>query len=288
MDEKDSKKDFDKDFDYDYYAIKYGIDLRGDLTDEELNEPEKTERPARGSRLAKPVKPSKPEKAESNPKQEKSARPAAAEKPVRPDIRQRTDKAPEKKNGGSSVRMELYDWLQCVVSAILCGILIFVFAGRIIGVDGTSMLQTLQNQDKVVMSDLFFKPSYGDIVVIKTDTFGDTPIVKRVIATAGQTIDINFATGDVMIDGMVINENYINAPTTEQEDFQGPVTVGDGYVFVMGDNRNASTDSRSSYVGLVDTRQILGKVLFVLIPGKEADGTRDMSRIGSVYRVKTA
>ena len=230
-----------------------------------------------------------PKHAVKKTKQEISARPASPEKSPRAQTaHKQTGKAPEQKDGGGSVRMELYDWLQCIVSAILCGILIFVFVGRIIGVDGTSMLQTLQDEDKVVMSDMFYTPRYGDIVVIKTDTFGDTPIVKRVIATAGQTIDIDFNTGDVMIDGQVIQENYINAPTTEREDFQGPKTVPDGCVFVMGDNRNASTDSRSNYVGIVDTRQILGKVLFVLIPGKEADGARDMSRIGSVYRVKAA
>ena len=95
----------------------------------------------------------------------------------------------------SRVRMELYDWLQCIVAAILCGILIFVFVGRVIGVDGTSMMQTLQHEDKVVMTDLFYTPSYGDIVVVKTEAFGETPLVKRVIATAGQTIDIDFVTG---------------------------------------------------------------------------------------------
>ena len=149
--------------------------------------------------------------------------------------------------------------------------------------DGTSMLQTLQNKDKVVMSNLFYTPEYGDIVVIKTDFFGDTPIVKRIIATAGQTIDINFETGTVTVDGVVLEEDYINTPTNDREDFNGPITVPEGYVFVMGDNRDYSTDSRSSYVGLVDTRRILGKVYWVIIPGIDEDGTRDWSRIGSVY-----
>jgi signal peptidase I len=200
-----------------------------------------------------------------------------------PITRKRPVREPDKKAPGGA-RMELYDWLQCIVSAILCGILIFVFIGRVIGVEGTSMLQTLQDQDKVVMSDLLYTPRYGDIVVIKTETFGDTPIVKRVIATAGQTIDINFTTGEVLLDGRVIEEKYINAPTREREDFEEPVTVPNGFVFVMGDNRNASTDSRNNTVGLVDTRQILGKVLFVLIPGKDENGSRNFRRLGSVYR----
>lgn len=185
-------------------------------------------------------------------------------------------------------RMELYDWLQCIVSAILCGILIFVFVGRVIGVDGSSMLDTLQDTDKIVMSNLLYTPKYGDIIVLKTDAFEDTPLVKRVIATEGQTIDINFNTGEVSIDGRIIEESYIKELTTEQLDFNGPVTVPKGDVFVMGDNRNASTDSRSSLVGLVDTRQILGKVLFILIPGKNADGSRSFDRIGSVYTEKAS
>ncbi len=97
------------------------------------------------------------------------------------------------------------------------------------------------------------------------------------------TIDIDFETGTVTVDGVVLEENYINTPTNDREDFNGPVTVPEGYVFVMGDNRDYSTDSRSSYVGLVDTRRILGKVYWVIIPGIDEDGTRDWSRIGSVY-----
>lgn len=194
----------------------------------------------------------------------------------------------KKEDNERNARMEVYDWLQCVVSAILCGILIFVFIGRIIGVEGSSMLNTLQDTDKVVMSNFFYTPKYGDIVVLKTDTFGETPLVKRIIATEGQTLDIDFNTGDVSVDGRIIDEPYIKDLTTEQLDFNGPVTVPKGDVFVMGDNRNASTDSRSNLVGFVDTRQILGKVLFVLIPGKNADGSRSWDRIGSVYREKAS
>jgi len=207
-------------------------------------------------------------------------RPESEEEEPAP-VRTRNTKVSEKSGGA---RMELYDWLQCIVSAILCGILVFVFIGRVIGVEGSSMLETLVDQDKVVISGLFYTPKYGDIVVIKTETFGDTPIVKRIIATEGQTVDIDFSTGDVILDGKVIQEDYISSPTTDREDFSGPVTVPPGFVFVMGDNRRASTDSRSNNVGLVDTRQILGKVLFVLIPGREADGKRSFKRFGSVYR----
>jgi signal peptidase I len=185
----------------------------------------------------------------------------------------------------SHARLELYDWLQCIVSAILCGILIFVFIGRVIGVDGNSMLNTLRDRDTVIMSNLFYTPKYGDIVVFRDEKYDyQKPLVKRVIATEGQTVDINFNTGEVFIDGRPIVEEYIRELTMERLDFEGPVTVPKGCVFVMGDNRNASTDSRSNMVGMVDTRQILGKVLLVLIPGKDEDGSASWNRVGSVYK----
>jgi len=180
------------------------------------------------------------------------------------------------------VRMELYDWLQCIVTAIICGVLIFVFAGRTIGVDGRSMLQTLHHNDRVVISNLFYTPGNGDIVVFQSpsDQFA-FPLVKRVIAIAGQTVSIDFGSGSVFIDGILIDEPYISSDTIDKHNFNEPVTVPNGYVFVMGDNRGSSTDSRDNVVGLVDTRYILGKVLFILIPGMDDNGNRDWSRFGA-------
>jgi signal peptidase I len=180
--------------------------------------------------------------------------------------------------------MELYDWVQCVVTAVVFGILLFVFVGRTIGVEGDSMLQTLHNEDRVIMWSLFYAPTNGDVVIIKTDSYGDKPLVKRVIAVGGQTVDINFDTNEVSVDGAVLAEGYINEPTREQLSFKGPVTVPEGHVFVMGDNRNRSLDSRSESVGFVDVRNVLGKVLLVAVPGKDEFGLRDWSRFGSVYR----
>lgn len=184
-----------------------------------------------------------------------------------------------------TVRMDAFDWLQCIVTALVCGIFIFVFIGRTIGVDGRSMLQTLHHHDRVVMSSLFFKPKYGDIIIFHSSAadFGGTPLVKRVIAVAGQTVDINFDTGEVFVDGLLLDEPYINEPTRTREDFTGPITVPDGCVFVMGDNRNNSSDSRDRRVGMVDTRYILGKVLFLLIPGTDSNRSRDWSRFGLIY-----
>ena len=181
-------------------------------------------------------------------------------------------------------RMELYDWLQCIVSAVIAGIFIFVFIGRSIGVDGASMMNTLHNRDRVIMSNLFYTPGNGDIVVFQTpsDTFDGTPLVKRVIAIAGQSIDINFETGDVFVDGMLIDEPYIMERTHyNRHRFEGPVMVPDGYVFVMGDNRNSSTDSRDPKVGMIDTRYILGRVHFIAIPGADGQNQRDWSRVGA-------
>jgi len=181
------------------------------------------------------------------------------------------------------VRMELYDWIQCVVTAIICGVLIFVFIGRTIGVDGRSMLQTLFNNDRVIISNFLYTPSNGDIIVFLSpaDQF-EYPLVKRVIAVENQTVDIDFETGNVYVNDVLLNEPYIAAATTAQNDFTGPLTIPPGFVFVMGDNRNSSTDSRCTVVGLVDTRYILGKVLLVLIPGADDFGFRDWSRFGFV------
>ena len=143
-------------------------------------------------------------------------------------------------------------------------------------------MQTLQHNDRVIITNLFYKPGNGDIVVFQSpsETF-EYPLVKRVIATEEQTVDINFETGDVFVNGVLSHEPYINTMTTSPLDFSGPVTVPKGYVFVMGDNRNSSTDSRDNVVGFVDTRYILGKVLFILIPGADEYGNRNWDRFGT-------
>jgi signal peptidase I len=185
----------------------------------------------------------------------------------------------------NKTRMEIYDWMQCIISAIICGIFIFVFIGRTIGVDGRSMLQTLHDNDRVIMSNLFYTPKKGDIVVFQApaEAFGGTPLVKRVIAVEGQTIDIDFVTGDVLVDGVKQNEPYINEPTHNRLDFTEPLIVPPGHIFVMGDNRNNSSDSRDSRVGMVDTRNVLGRVLFIAIPGGDQQTSRDWRRFGIAH-----
>jgi len=186
-------------------------------------------------------------------------------------------------NNAEKVRMELYDWLQCLVIAIISGILIFIFIGRPIGVEGRSMHQTLRHDDRVVISNIFYTPDNGDIIVFQSPSeLFEYPLVKRVIAVAGQTVDIDFDEGNVYIDDVVIPEPYLTTVTSERYNFVEPVTVPDGFVFVLGDNRNSSIDSRDNSVGLVDTRYILGKVLFVITPGVDEFGSRDWNRVGFV------
>ena len=168
----------------------------------------------------------------------------------------------EKKNAGS----EALDWLQCIVTALIAAILLFTFVARTITVIGSSMVPTLEEGNLLIVSRLFYQPKYGDIVVLRKASFMSDPIVKRVIATEGQTVDIDFQAGVVYVDGKALDEPYVNSLTTEPEDFTEPVTVPEGHIFVLGDNRNRSTDSRSSLVGCVDTRYVIGKALLRLAP----------------------
>ena len=169
----------------------------------------------------------------------------------------------------TDTRKDTYDWIQCLISALIICVLLFVFVIRVVDVRGTSMWPTLQNGDKMLVSDLFYKPKQGDIVVFKKDEYDpDKALVKRVIAVEGQEVNIDFANGLVYVDGEVIEEAYINEATQKKLDFIGPQTVPEGCVFVMGDNRNASTDSRDARLGCVDTRYIMGRVYFTLFPVK--------------------
>lgn len=164
-------------------------------------------------------------------------------------------------------RKETYDWIQCLIVALIICVILFIFFIRIIDVSGTSMNPTLLNGDKMLVSDLFYRPKAGDVVVFKTDNYDpDKALVKRIIATEGQEINIDFENGIVYVNGDPIQEDYINELTNTKLDFIGPQTVPEGCVFVMGDNRNASTDSRKKEIGMVDERMILGRVYCVIFP----------------------
>ncbi len=166
-----------------------------------------------------------------------------------------------------AARRDLYEWVQSLMTALVICIAVFLFGVRLVDVSGSSMWPTLHDGDKMLVSDLFYKPKYGDIIVFKTDRYDpNKALVKRVIATEGQEVSIDFDRGVVYIDGSPIEEDYIAELTKTKLDFIGPQKVPEGCIFVMGDNRNASTDSRRKEIGMVDERMILGKVYYVVFP----------------------
>ena len=182
---------------------------------------------------------------------------------------------------------DLYEWVQSLVGSVLIVVAIFTFVIRMMGVDGHSMLNTLQHGDRllVVNSMLYHDYKYGDIVILrKNGVFDDDPIVKRVIAVEGQTVDIDFTEGIVYVDGEALEEDYIREPTYTAEGTEFPLTVPEGSIFVMGDNRNGSSDSRDYRLGTVDTRYVIGKAAFLIFPGPDYETEkRDFKRIGVIW-----
>ena len=181
---------------------------------------------------------------------------------------------------------EAYEWVQILVCSVLAVVLVFTFAVRGFRVDGPSMRETLQDGDMLLVLNDGLCGDYqpGDIVILRKASFRDgKPIVKRVIATEGQTVDIDFSTGSVYVDGVLLKEDYINELTFEEEGTEFPLTVPEGSIFVMGDNRNHSNDSRDSRLGTVDTRFVIGKAVFLAFPGPDiVTEEREYSRIGVI------
>ncbi len=190
-----------------------------------------------------------------------------------------------------SVINTIFDWYDIIVSAVVVIVLLFTFCFAVVGVDGSSMETTLHggakdnmtdHADRLVISNFFYKPKQGDIVVISRNygnAFGEEanmsqePIIKRVIATEGQTVDIDYKNNKVYVDGKELEEPYVCSPTVEHENgVSFPLTVEKGHVFVLGDNRAVSLDSRSKSIGQVDVRYILGKALFRIMPLDEFGG----------------
>ncbi len=169
---------------------------------------------------------------------------------------------------------EVYEWLEAITFALAIVVLLFTFVFRIVSVSGSSMEPTLHNENRVLVSCLFYTPEENDIVIIvhPEDAEYNKPLVKRVIAVGGQSVQI--VDGVVYVDGQprIIDglETILNPGTAF--DFSQPVYVPEGYVFVLGDNRNDSLDSRDPRIGMVDTRYIIGKVQFRIFPFDQFGG----------------
>lgn len=174
----------------------------------------------------------------------------------------------EEKQVSKEVKQPLsYELVSIICTALVVIMIIFTFVFRFVGVVGNSMNPTLNENDWLLVRAI--NPNgyeYGDIIISTQPNAFHEPIVKRVIATEGQKVHINFKTGDVYVDDVLLQEDYIAERTTTKHDVNFPVIVPEGCVFAMGDNRNDSTDSRSSAIGMIDERYILGKVLFRVLP----------------------
>ncbi len=190
------------------------------------------------------------------------------------------------KLNNNAVSSNLYDWVNSIIVAVIAVVILLTFFFRLIDVDGTSMEPTLINTDKVIVSELFYTPDNGDVVVISHGEEYDKPLIKRVIATEGQSVRIDFDNNAVYVDGVLIDEPYIQGNTI-RGDAEIPEVVPQGKVFVLGDNRPVSLDSRYHEVGLIDVDSIIGKAQFVIIPHSYAENNikpkLDFTKIRYIY-----
>ena len=194
---------------------------------------------------------------------------------------------PEKKERKYTLAQRIFKESRDYLFILILFMLVYILCFRVVIVVGDSMFDTLVDGDYLVLiSNVFYTdPQYGDIIVASKDSFRNGEcIVKRVIATEGQVVDIDFKTGVVTVDGVQLEEDYLFSETKLYEGVSFPLTVSEGCLFVMGDNRMDSKDSRSTEIGLIDMREVLGKAVFLLFPGDDhGEEERDMARIGGLY-----
>lgn len=162
--------------------------------------------------------------------------------------------------------LEILDWYDALVFALTALVLVFAFCVRVVVVSGHSMEPTLSDGDRLLIQSTFYTPQHGDVVVVDGYINYGKPLVKRVIAKGGDTVDIDSKNGIVYVNGQALEEPYVAEPTYTIGNIGFPLTVPEGQLFVMGDNRQHSTDSRFTSVGLIDERDILGKVLWRIFP----------------------
>ena len=188
----------------------------------------------------------------------------------------------EQEKGGIS--KSILGYVKDLVYLLGVILVLFLICFRVVVVSGPSMQNTLIDGDYLLLigKPFYTQPAQGDIIVAAKDSYGNgTPIVKRIIATEGQVVDIDFETGVVTVDGKQLDEPYIKNLTKLSEGMVFPLKVEEGCVFVMGDNRMNSKDSRDPVIGLIDKREILGKAIVLFLPGTDGGNIeRDYSRIG--------
>ncbi len=163
---------------------------------------------------------------------------------------------------------EFFEYAEMIIGTLVAAMIITTLLIRPATVNGESMEPTLQDGDYLLISKVFYEPKQGDVVVIPHPNMdeGEPALIKRVIALEGQTVDIDPETGAVSVDGEVLDEPYIAEPIKYLYDFEGPLTVPEGEVFVLGDNRNHSADSRVAQYGTFDEDYILGRCIIRIAP----------------------
>ncbi len=177
------------------------------------------------------------------------------------------DKKTEIQLNKSRMTLSFFDILKTFILFFTVICIIFTFFVREVNIDGESMKDTLFNGDKVMLSNLFYTPKVGDIVAIDADQQIGKIIIKRVIAVGGQTVKIDYDNNKVIVDGVVLDEDYVASPTNRPTiSWDIPQVIPEGYIFVMGDNRSVSLDSRSGSVQLIPEEMVIGKAQLVIYP----------------------
>lgn len=163
---------------------------------------------------------------------------------------------------------ELISWIWTIITALVIVFVVNTFIARVVNVEGGSMLPTLTNGERIITTPLYGELQRGDIVVINRKN--DTAIIKRVVAVEGDTVDIDYETGMLYVNGEAVKEDYL-AASMQHIQYPGgntelPLVVEEDHVFVLGDNRNVSLDSRAAELGPVEEKEVFGKAIFRIWP----------------------